>query len=300
MSNPHYLFHVAYYAGLGTVAGGGSPYPALNEALVRQRYAPSCVAVALAGESFEMETRYPGLLMGLGYPHEVGKEADTNAEDAIKMGFFLDYATGLPVIPGSTVKGMLRSAFRLSWEYIRETAAELGIIGLDGEADVCALETAIFGEWCKDAQRDRNSAPGISQRDVFFDAVPVQPDPDGYLLNLESITPHRKEEHGKYAGMKNPVSLKLLKVRPRVRFLFRFRLRDSVLGEKGAVVKADKKKELFRRILADLGAGAKTNVGFGVMAPAEAAKDARYFELMPVSDPARTTAGDAARRCVNA
>lgn len=50
-------------------------------------------------------TTYPGLIAGTGYTHETG------TKDEFKLGFFFDHTTGLPVIPGSSVKGVLRSIF---------------------------------------------------------------------------------------------------------------------------------------------------------------------------------------------
>ena len=67
-NNLHYIFHVAYYEALGNADVGSSPYPSLNKALTQQHYAAAGAEIALTAQSFEMETRYPGLLMGLGYP----------------------------------------------------------------------------------------------------------------------------------------------------------------------------------------------------------------------------------------
>ena len=54
--------------------------------------------------SFELTTTYPGLVLGTGYSHETGTEGE------FKLGFYFDWTTGLPVIPGSSVKGILRAA----------------------------------------------------------------------------------------------------------------------------------------------------------------------------------------------
>ena len=56
-----------------------------------------------------LNTTYPGLLIGSGYIHEIGS---TNIENELKLGFFFDHTTGLPIIPASSVKGLLRSAFK--------------------------------------------------------------------------------------------------------------------------------------------------------------------------------------------
>src|SRR5690606_9438219 len=58
-----------------------------------------------ANDRWELYTTYPGLLIGSGYQHESG------GENEFKIGFFFDYTTGLPQIPGSSVKGVLRSSF---------------------------------------------------------------------------------------------------------------------------------------------------------------------------------------------
>ena len=57
-------------------------------------------------EQFKVKTIYPGLVCGIGYEHELG------FENEFKLGFSFDHTTGLPYIPGSSVKGTLRSAFR--------------------------------------------------------------------------------------------------------------------------------------------------------------------------------------------
>jgi CRISPR-associated protein Cmr6 len=74
-------------------------------------------------------------------------------------------------------------------------------------------------------------------------------DNNGKFLDSDFITPHKDE-------FKDPIPLQFLKVLPGVTFCFQFILRDGKL-EKG------KKLDLFKRILLDLGIGAKTNVGYG-------------------------------------
>jgi len=52
-----------------------------------------------------MHINYPGLLTGSGYTHASGKTGE------FKIGFFFDHVTGLPVLPGHSVKGALRAHF---------------------------------------------------------------------------------------------------------------------------------------------------------------------------------------------
>src|ERR1035437_1606321 len=51
-------------------------------------------------------TTYPGLATGIGTMHETGEEGE------YKLGLAFDHTTGLPFIPGQSVKGLLRSVFR--------------------------------------------------------------------------------------------------------------------------------------------------------------------------------------------
>lgn len=173
---------------------------------------------------FSLYTTYPGLLMGTGYPHDMA------VEGAIKCGFSFDYVTGLPYLPGASLKGILRSAFAHE-EYIR------GVMGTSEKFEMEALIENIF-----------------EGGDTFLDVFPVCNGEK--LMGSEYITPHNK---GKF---KNPIPIQLVKVLPGVEFRFCFLLQDYV--EDGEIrVSAARKKELFQKLLLDFGIGAKTNVGFG-------------------------------------
>lgn len=179
----------------------------------------------LAPHRFILRTVYPGLLIGLGAVHSAGL-----VTDELVLGFSFDYVTGLPYIPGSTVKGVLRSFLKNQ----PEVAAE--VIGIDPQA-VKALENDIF-----------------NGNDIFFDAMVYDSDEYGRLIGPEYITPHSSPTD-------NPVPVAMVKVLPGVRFKFRFKLHDS------AGMKAEDKQALFAHLLCVMGIGAKTNVGFGIMQP---------------------------------
>ncbi|MCL3780861.1 type III-B CRISPR module RAMP protein Cmr6 [Prolixibacteraceae bacterium JC049] len=187
---------------------------------------------------FSLETMYPGLLCGSGYAHE------SKMTGEFKLGYHFDFTTGLPVIPGSSIKGVLRSAFKYP-AYIVEKLQEIDNYYIQNEPDVEELEKNIFiGEL------NNHSIPTY-KCDVFFDAFPVNTqEQDGKFLDNDYITPHTK------GPLKNPTPLQFLKVLPRVSYVFQFRLSD--IG-----IKASHKEELFKQILRDLGLGAKTNVGYG-------------------------------------
>ncbi len=221
----------------------------------------------------ELTTTYPGLLIGSGYAHNV------KDDDALKLGFHFDYTTGLPVIPGSSVKGTLRSAFekaavyydkegkkiekcldnkgnevkctpsnkkvkKYASQYVKELLKE--ITGEDWTDDqIYDLEQSIF-----EGKEDQS----LKDRDIFLDAFPVSVSRDG-LLGNDYITPHKEP-------LKNPNPIQFLKVMPGVTFRFDFMLQDY-RDKNGKKLSAGKKLELFKRILLDLGIGAKTNVGYG-------------------------------------
>jgi len=237
--NANYLFNVEYYKELSY-----SHFGECNARLVEQRWEPSEIEPVLFTEdSFILKTVYPGLLLGLGYVHEVGKEyINGDIEDGadIKLGFSFDFVTGLPVIPGSTVKGVLRSAFVQYGEYVAD------ILGIRAD-QISSIENEVFG---------KNNMGKV----VFFDAIPVKANKDGRILGLENITPHNTEEND---GLVNPKPLTLVKVIPGVCYLFRFGFGHWSNDEQG--FKKDDLVRVFKQILMDYGVGAKTNVGFGIL-----------------------------------
>lgn len=173
----------------------------------------------LGSTRFQATTSYPGLLLGSGNTHEL-----PDVKGQAILGFHFDYTTGLPVIPGSSVKGVLRSAFKHP-EFI---TALLN----DETMDIAELEKEIF-----------------DNADIFYDARIIKADAYEHILGDDYITPHNDP-------MQDPIPLRFIKVLPNVTFLFEFELHSGLLS------KADKEM-LFRKILSHLGLGAKTNVGYG-------------------------------------
>lgn len=213
---------------------------------------------------FDLKTIYPGLVTGVGLPHE------TSEGSTFILGFCFDYTTGLPIIPGSTVKGVLKSVFpqweRQLKEPVQKKEAKTEYIygllkrikegiGQDKKELITKIENEIF-EGIVD-----NKAVSIYKRDLFFDAYIIQgtrANPGkNRIFGTDNITPHVKEGMSYEESMlKNPVPLSFLKVLPDVVFHFPFYLTD------GEILKKEK-EELFKLILLDIGIGAKTNVGYG-------------------------------------
>lgn len=214
--------------------------------------------------SIDLKTIYPGLVIGTGYHHQTGIEGE------FKLGFYFDYTTGLPVIPGSSVKGALRSVFPMRDKHKSQEKAEyiFELLKTDSNFDekkfqenvssqnsssledqIKILEAAIFeGIKSHDFQKNKDEYFPMAHRDIFYDAFPVRVGDDG-LFRDDFITPHKD-------SLKNPIPLMFLKVAPSVTFRFNFKLTDDIIPK-------NVKLKLFLNILLDMGVGAKTNVGYG-------------------------------------
>ena len=197
-----------------------------------------------AKQGFTLDTTYPGLLIGSGYIHGLSSEHDA------KIGFYFDHTTGLPIIQGSSVKGMLRSCFGFSMENQSDPYAEQKheyIKELMGKSDldVKALAQEIF----EGIDSESGKVKSIYERDIFYEARVLRT--KGFLLRDDYLAPHGDNP------LKNPVPLRFVKVAPEVSFEFSFDLKDSVLAT------GDEKEKLFLELLQEFGIGAKTNVGYG-------------------------------------
>jgi len=224
MRNLNLLFNKTYYDSLTPTAFPGiSEINRLIFSTVFSHEQDYVKPESMVSHSFVLTVCYPGLLVGIGNAHDAGV-----SDEEIGVGFSFDYVTGQPYIPGSTVKGLLRSHFKDHPQVI---------------AELCGKDP----EWVRQLEQDI-----FDYRDVFFDAVVYDSDLQGLLIGPEVITPHR-------SPTENPVPIKLLKILPDVRFSFRFCLTDSPL------MGSTEKEALFRQLLCLFGIGAKTNVGFGVL-----------------------------------
>ena len=205
-----------------------------------------------------MRVQAPGLLIGSGLAHGL-----PGSEEDVKTGLQFDYTSGLPVIPGSSVKGVIRSAFPTIKEdkeqsneadaeklnYIKSLIADIpkfSALGLENK-DILELGNQMF-----------------NHGDIFADALLVgygtrmkQHGPVKQVLTEDYITPHTG------GPLAQPIPIKIVKVAPGVTFAFCFKFNETKIGAK--VVSASMKKALCAAILQDLGVGAKTNVGYGVL-----------------------------------
>lgn len=210
--------------------------------------------------SFFAVTQYPGLFTGSGMGHEIGTKGE------LKLGFYFDYTTGMPVIPASSVKGTLRSVFseieyiiRLITEHTDETVFPIIEIGDEEVQRVGAIEKEIFDGTIG------GKPLSIYDRDLFFDAyISLNETCKCEIIGTDFITPHIQEEMQSYSRsiLKNPTPLPFLKILPDIQFQFQFNLKDH-REQNDQLLSVGQKRNLFMAILKDIGIGAKTNVGYG-------------------------------------
>lgn len=177
----------------------------------------------------EFELLYPGLVTGIGIGHEASIEGE------FKLGMHFDWTYGMPIIYGSSVKGVLKSYFKDFCDF--------------GDADKNAIENDIF----------EGEGKSIYNRDIFFDAVLIKADSKGRILCPDSITPHK-------GPLKNPLPITFMKIAPGCKIEFRFKLVETRIPKKEGediVISAEEKLMIFKKILETVGIGAKTNVGYG-------------------------------------
>lgn len=182
-------------------------------------------ALSIVNETLPLKIAYPGLITGIGLVHDSKK-----MDGAYNLGMHFDYTWGMPIVYGSSVKGVLRQYFKEYYE---------------GNLDVDELIEDIF----------EGGNKSIYKRDIFFDAVIKKAYDNRHLLEDDSITPHGDNP------LKEPTPITMLKIAPGCTIEFRFHLEDSKV--KSGVLEKEEKRELFKKILKTVGVGAKTNVGYG-------------------------------------
>ena len=201
----------------------------------------------LVNNSFRLKISYPGLVTGIGINHEASIEGE------FKLGVHFDWTYGMPVVYGSSVKGVLRNAFIEEQKNGRILKYEKYYLekctGREwSQEDIKVLFASIF-------EGKENGPKSIYNRDIFFDAVLVGADSNDHILASDSITPHGNNP------LKNPIPITFMKIAPGCTMEFRFKLVDSDIN--GKTFTAAQKKTLFEEILKTVGVGAKTNVGYG-------------------------------------
>ncbi|HPF52165.1 MAG TPA: type III-B CRISPR module RAMP protein Cmr6 [Draconibacterium sp.] len=252
----------------------------------------TCLQIVSPDDKLRFKTTYPGLTLGTGYTHETGELGE------FKLGFFFDHTTGYPCIPGSTVKGCLRSMFPQKeheevankdgkYNYLASVIRELsslkeGFIAeneLGKEYDekehqkresfIDHLELEIFEGKIPVKKEDgtiENQPICIYNRDIFFDAYLVSTDhPAINRSSYQNRKPFIGDDYiTPHINRKKPEMSPFTNPIP----LMFLKILPEVTIQfqfdlKAGLLTKEQKQELFNRLLLDFGIGAKTNVGYG-------------------------------------
>jgi CRISPR-associated protein Cmr6 len=170
------------------------------------------------------------LLFGVGYSHP------------LEIGFTFDWTTGLPIIPGSSLKGVARN-------FAEENKQRCQVDD--------ALIDKVFGP------ENGEHAGQI----IFFPAHPCL-EAEQEFLDLDVMTPHyapyyQKPQENPPADWYNPVPLHFLTVRAGIKYCFRLadRFNHGWKEVDSPILKTA--KQLLKSALIEQGVGAKTSVDYG-------------------------------------
>ncbi|GIV09207.1 MAG: type III-B CRISPR module RAMP protein Cmr6 [Fimbriimonadales bacterium] len=172
----------------------------------------------------------------------------------LEVGLTLHHTYGMPILPGSALKGLCRRGAR---HLLR-----------DGKLDQREFDY-LFG-----TGGDAHAAVGAV---VFYDAWYVPDSVQGKPFHRDVITVHHPQYYGS-RGKESPTDfddpnpVPFLVVKPSAQFLFVLEARSKPWAEFT--------KNLLVWCLANLGVGAKTNAGYGYLAVSSSAS-----QRTPLSDP---------------
>ena len=243
-----------------------------------------------------LSVNYPGLLIGTGTtieytPFNKGKKGNGNY-DNFKNGLSFDYTTGLPYIPGSGIKGVIRDFFPTEigdkndseeekLKYQEQNNAKTELINQILESNYTLEDIERIGESIfegRNFEKKENFVKEeylpILKRDKFIEGRIIVNNDKQIILDKDYITPHKKI-------LENPVPIKILKIVPKTEIEILLQLTEtkiSIPKKNDIVITKEQKKKLFTEILFLTGLGAKTNVGYGHFDEEESIKITRKRE----------------------
>lgn len=182
------------------------------------------------GDGFSLTTA-TRLLFGIGYQHP------------LEIGFMFDWTTGLPIIPGSSLKGIARDYGQSNTDRWDE-----------------GLIKKIFGP--------KDSANAHVGEIIFLPAFPC-PDLNQALFEIDVMTPHYTQYYGNPtpdnppADWYSPVPIPFITVPAGVRYCFRIADRAGFGRKESDSPLLKEAKAILRSALTDHGVGAKTAVDYG-------------------------------------
>ncbi len=250
-SNPSHYYYIKNKSDLDQEYA----QPIFISTLVNQ-FTSSFFGMPNAANSFTLTFKYPGLLVGSGYLHPKVNEED------YQLGFYFDFTSGLPVIPGTSIKGVLKNAFPFQAASEEELKQKSDYIfeKFNETNEFINPEGSPLNGLLKNNLLEKQTLEEIffQGKQIFFDAYVMGLNSSLRLFETDYITPHTA---GKF---KSPNPIKFLKVASDTEFCFQFFITEY--SSNGIIISAKQKENLFKRILLDFGIGAKRNVGYGQFA----------------------------------
>jgi CRISPR-associated protein Cmr6 len=172
-----------------------------------------------------------------------------------EVGMTFDHTIGVPYIPASTVKGIIRFAHLLN--IIEEPKNEDKILDkdeIDEEEDWTFIKH-LFG-----IGGDKGNVGNV----IFLDVYPAK-SPD---LAIDIINPHYQEYYSDESGKTSPgdyldpVPIKFFTIAPGNKFIFRILIKKDIILDNDNTL-FNLVKTAIGRVLTVEGIGAKTAVGYG-------------------------------------
>lgn len=181
-----------------------------------------------------------GLITGVGINHNLGIKEEWS------FGFMFDFTTGIPFLPGSSLKGALRAhASRKSILPLLKKHLGSG----DSVIDQNLFIDRVFSGLISEGSKNKKSIPSFQQVH-FLGGAPV----GRFVLAKDTITPHKDP-------LQKPLPLPFLKMDRGTRLRFYFYLSEDIQ------VLYPKILDLFAEFISRYGLGAKTNYDFGRFDP---------------------------------
>ncbi len=238
------------------VEGDDPNWKWMPDALVRRQ---TDMAARLGDDAFTTVARSTApFVTGMGYEHP------------LENGFAFLNPFGLPYLPGSSIKGVLRDAAR----EVGVDEATIGLLFGAGNAEDAGRQGALN----------------------FWDAFPQGTFPQGNLT-VEIMTPHHSgylQNGGTPHDSEKPNPIPFLAVAPGAKFHFFV----QKIGDAGDCHWKEVLKQCFTHAFDWLGFGAKTSVGYGAMIedPAIAARRRQEEEARRMAEEERLRREEEARR----
>lgn len=177
-------------------------------------------------------------------------------ESPLEVGLTVSHTYGMPLIPGSAIKGMCRrGALKLMQEGNLSQAQFFALFGLSKEDNISEDQHCkLLGVGKENGQKE--SAGCITFHDAWYDPNSVE----GRPFHRDVITVHHQDYYGGRGSVAptdfdDPTPVPFLVVKPKAKFFFAIEAPDN-----GWAVFTI---ELLKWSLANFGIGGKTNAGYG-------------------------------------